>query len=36
MCRRERVFGRGAGRLLRQIGREALVVELDGNRNGAA
>ncbi len=36
MCRREGVLGRGAGGLLREVGREALVIELDGNVDCAA
>ena len=33
---RERVLGRGAGGLLRQVGRGALVEQLDGDVDGAA
>ena len=36
MRRRERVLGRRAGGLLREVGREALVEELDGDVDGAA
>ena len=36
MGSRESVLGGGAGSLLREVGREALVVELDGDVDGAA
>ncbi len=36
MRRRDRVLGRGSGGLLREVGREALVEQLDGDVHGRA